>query len=66
MIHGLIRWAPIQKVNTIANLIILKMTFKNLVQLPFNSNFKLKFSYSTRDECILVYNKNINNCILGN
>ena len=46
---------------------IFKSVFKKiLVELPCNSNFKLKFSCSTRDECNLVYNKNSNNCILAN
>ena len=37
-----------------------------LVELPFNSNFKLKNSCSTRDECNLVYNKISYNCTLSN
>ena len=37
-----------------------------LVELPFKSNFKLKISCSTKDECNLVYNKISNNCTLSN
>ena len=37
-----------------------------LVELPCNSNFKLKISYSTRDECNLFYNTIGNNCTLSN
>ena len=37
-----------------------------LVELPCNSNFKLKISCSTRDECNLFYNTNSNNCTLSN
>ena len=37
-----------------------------LVELPCNSNFNLKISCSTRDECNLFYNKNSNNCTLSN
>ena len=36
-----------------------------LVELPFNSNFMLKISSSTRDECN-VYNKISNNYTLSN
>ena len=43
-----------------------KFNFENLVELPFNSTFDLKFSCSTRDEWNLTYNKNSNNCILIN
>ena len=39
---------------------------KILVELPCNSNFKLKISCSTRDECNLFYNKIGNNCTLLN
>ena len=46
---------------------VFKSVFKFfLVELPFNSNFKLKISCSTRDECNLVYNKISNNCTLSN
>ena len=37
-----------------------------LVKLPCNSNFKLKISCSTRDECNLFYNTISNNCTLSN
>ena len=37
-----------------------------LVELPCNSNFKLKTSCSTRDECNLLHNKISNNCTLAN
>ena len=43
-----------------------KIYLKYLVELPFNLNFKLKFPYSTRDECNHVYNKKGNNFILTN
>ena len=33
------------------------MILKNLVELPINSTFDLKFLCSTGDECNLVYNK---------
>ena len=39
-----------------------KKYIKNLVELPVNKTFDLKFSCSTGDEWNLVYNK-INNCI---
>ena len=46
---------------------VFKNVLKNfLVELPCNSNFKLKISCSTRDECNLFYNKNSNNCTLSN
>ena len=38
--------------------------YKTLAELPLNSNFKLKFSCSTKNECNLVYNKNNCYCIL--
>ena len=45
---------------------VFKSVFKKfLVELPCNSNFKLKISCSTRDECNLFYNKNTNNCTLS-
>ena len=37
-----------------------------LVELPCNSNFKLKISCSTRDECNPFYNTISNNCTLSN
>ena len=37
-----------------------------LVELPCNSNFKLKISCSTRDEYNLFYNEICNNCTLSN
>ena len=37
-----------------------------LVELPFNSNFELKISCLTRDECNLVYDNISNNCTLLN
>ena len=37
-----------------------------LVELPCNSNFKLKISCSTRYECNLFYNTISNNCTLSN
>ena len=40
---------------------ILKTYLKKLVELLFDSNFKLKIPCSTRDQCNLVYNKNSNN-----
>ena len=49
---------------------VFKSVFKNflvdLVELPCNSNFKLKISCSTRDECNVFYNKMNNNCTLSN
>ena len=39
---------------------------KFLVELPCNSNFKLKKSCSTRDECNLFHNTISNNCTLSN
>ena len=39
---------------------------KKLLELTFNSNFKLKFLFSTGYECNLVYNNNNNNSILAN
>ena len=36
------------------------------VELPCNSNFKLKISGSTRDECDLFYNTISNNCTPSN
>ena len=41
-----------------------KFTLKNLLELLFNSTFRLKFSCSTTNEWNLVYNKNSNNYIL--
>ena len=37
-----------------------------LVELSCNSNFKLKISCATRDECNLFYNTISNNCTLSN
>ena len=46
---------------------VFKSVLKNfLVELPCNSNFKVKISCSTRDECNLLYNKISNNCTLSN
>ena len=42
-----------------------KMYFKNLTELLLYSNFKLKFSCTTRDECNPVHNKNNNNRVLA-
>ena len=37
---------------------LIKFSWKLILKIfSFNSNFKLKFSCSTRDECNLVYNK---------
>ena len=43
-----------------------KMIYKNLVELPINTTFDLKFSCSTGDEWNPVYNKNNNNFITIN
>ena len=46
---------------------VFKSVLKNLlVELPCNSNCKLKISCSTRDECSLFYNTISNNCTLSN
>ena len=46
---------------------VFKSVFKNyLVELPCNSNFKLKISCSTTDECNPFYNKISNNGTLSN
>ena len=46
---------------------VLKSVLKNfLVELPCNSNFMLKISCSTRDQCNLFYKTIINNCTLSN
>ena len=45
---------------------VLKKNLVDLVKLPCNSNFKLKISCSTRDECNVFYNKISNNCTLSN
>ena len=37
-----------------------------LVELPCNSNFKLKISCSNGDECNIFYNTISNNCTLPN
>ena len=45
---------------------IFYLLIKKIDELPFNPNFKLKFSCPTRDESNIVYYKIINNCILAN
>ena len=43
-----------------------KFILKNLVELPFNITFELKFSCSTGDEWNILYNKNSKNYMLIN
>ena len=46
---------------------VFKSVFKKkFVELPYNSNFKLKILCSTRDEFNLFYDKISNNCTLSN
>ena len=45
---------------------IKKIDLKNLVELPFNLTFDLKFSCSTGDKRNLLYNKTSNKFILIN